>query len=173
MKLHHITRSVTKQNSAIALLAVLLLVGATAFALQSRNTATTRPGDQPTATNNANPASGAASDKNPATPGTPPSAADQPPGATNAKSSVSSSVTISADGFSPNTATVKKGLPVTWTNKDTTAHALDPADGSDNGPHSPQLNPGESYIYTFTKLGTYKYIDVLNPTLGGTITVID
>ncbi len=50
------------------------------------------------------------------------------------------------------------------------AHAIDPAEGS-AGPHSPQLQPSESYDYTFAKAGSFRYIDVMQPTHGGIVTV--
>lgn len=88
-------------------------------------------------------------------------------------SAPSNNIAITSDGFSPASATVAKGASVTWTNKDSAAHALDPADGSDDGPHSPQLQPGESYTYTFGRPGSFTYIDVLNPSLRSTVTVND
>jgi plastocyanin len=81
-------------------------------------------------------------------------------------------ITIKADGFSPATITVKKGSPVVWQNSDSSQHAIDPAAGS-SGPHSPPLKQGESYTYTFKDKGQYKYIDVMAPDHGGSVTVTD
>ncbi len=85
----------------------------------------------------------------------------------------SSNVTITENGFSPTAVTIKRGTTVTWTNRDTAAHALDPADNSKAGPHSPQLQTGESYTYTYTALGSFAYVDVLKAGASGTVTVVE
>lgn len=81
-------------------------------------------------------------------------------------------ISITASAFSPNATTVKKGTAVTWTNNDTVNHAL-ATDEETGGPHSPQLKPGESYTFTFSKTGTFHYHCVLVPSLTGTVTVTD
>lgn len=85
------------------------------------------------------------------------------------------SVTISKEGFSPKSITIKVGESVTWTNSDSVSHTVNSA------PHPahtdyPSLNlgvikDGESKSLAFPKAGTYKYHDHLNPSLFGSITV--
>lgn len=85
-------------------------------------------------------------------------------------------VTINGKAFEPAASTVKKGTTVTWVNKDTANHAVGPNSsnqGGQAGPRSPQLKPNESYTYTFSAAGTYNYIDVLNPSHTGTISVTE
>jgi plastocyanin len=85
-------------------------------------------------------------------------------------------VMISSSGFSPESLTVKVGDTVTWKNDDTKPHTVN----SDPHPaHTlfPELNEisairaGETKTHTFTKAGTFKYHDHLNPASTGTIVV--
>jgi plastocyanin len=87
-------------------------------------------------------------------------------------SAAANTVKITASGFEPATLTTHKGENVTWTNKDTSVHAIDPADKGAGGPHSPQLQPGQSYVYNFGQGGEYKYIDVMHPDRTGTVKVL-
>ena len=65
---------------------------------------------------------------------------------------------------------VKVGTKVTWTNEDTDAHTVTSLNSV--GPLSSQaLNTGQSYTYTFTKPGTYKYFCSIHPHMVGTIVV--
>ncbi len=93
-------------------------------------------------------------------------------------------IEITSSGFNPNFIEVRAGTVVTFVNKDASPHW--PA--SDVHPtHTvyPEfkgcigstfdackaLQPGESWSFNFTKLGTWKYHDHLNPSLTGKITV--
>ncbi len=121
-----------------------------------------------------------------AQPETPPAPPNEPePVAASEKT-----VEITAAGFSPNPLTIKAGDTVTFVNKDTAQHwpasAVHPAHtvypGSDinkcgtaeaatifdscNG-----LATGETFEFTFTHVGSWKYHDHLNPSLWGTIVV--
>lgn len=83
----------------------------------------------------------------------------------------SSSVTIKNFAFSPNALTVKKGTTVTWTNQDSAEHnAFSDQDG---GPKGNLLKKGESYSFTFNKVGTFNYICQPHPHMKGTVTVTD
>lgn len=106
-------------------------------------------------------------DNPPARPATPDSTKDSA-----SNQAIVSAIAIKDMAFSPASATVKKGAPLTWTNDDNTNHAIASAEG-ESGLHSPQLKPGESYTYTFTKTGTYKYVCALHPSMTGTITVVE
>lgn len=84
-------------------------------------------------------------------------------------------VTITSNGFTPQTITIKVGDSVTWTNTNSSMHNVI----SDIHPtHQlyPPLNlgnisAGESKSLSFPEIGTYKYHDHLNPSLTGTVIV--
>ena len=85
-------------------------------------------------------------------------------------------VEITSLGFSPETLTINSGDKVTWTNKG--SRSVWPA--SNNHPtHAiysgfdslERLNTGESYSFTFDKIGTWNYHDHLSPSMMGTIVV--
>jgi plastocyanin len=56
--------------------------------------------------------------------------------------------------FSPKTLTVKVGTKVTWTNQDQVGHTATADQGAFN---SGILSTGNSFSFTFTKVGTYSY----------------
>ena len=72
--------------------------------------------------------------------------------------------------YVPNNLTVPAGTKVTWVNHDETAHTV-----NDAGPtklfNSAALDTDDSYSFTFTEPGTYKYFCHLHPKMVGTITV--
>lgn len=93
------------------------------------------------------------------------------PGNQQTKPTAATTITITADGFSPSLISVARGTTLTWTNADTSNHAV--ASTSDNGNlHSPQLAPKASFHYSFQKAGTFTYDDPFNPSHTGTVTVI-
>jgi plastocyanin len=100
----------------------------------------------------------------PATPdatGTPDSGATSPPES-------GTTVTIDNYAFSPTTLTVSAGTTVTWVNNDTAAHTVTADDGTfDSG----NLDPGESFTYTFASAGTISYHCNYHPTMVGTVVV--
>ncbi len=73
--------------------------------------------------------------------------------------------------YSPSTLSIKAGTKVTWTNSDSVPHTVT---SDTNGLlSSPILNPGQSYSYTFTAVGTTNYHCAIHPTMmGGSVTVI-
>ena len=71
--------------------------------------------------------------------------------------------------FDPASVTVSVGTTVTWTNKDEIPHTVASSDKSFQG--SAGLDTGDSYSYTFTKPGTYKYYCTLHPFMTGVIVV--
>jgi plastocyanin len=89
-------------------------------------------------------------------------AAAAPAGATDFKSSVTST------GFIPANQTIKNGDTVTWTNNDKVNHQVVANDGSFS---SPVLAPGASYSHVFLDGGTFAYHDGSHPADHGTITV--
>lgn len=84
-------------------------------------------------------------------------------------------VKITANGFVPQSITIKAGESVTWTNTDTAPHNVN------SNPHPihtdyPPLNlgtiqPGSSKSLTFPTKGTYGYHDHLNPQFKATVIV--
>ncbi|HEY1968121.1 MAG TPA: cupredoxin family copper-binding protein [Pseudonocardia sp.] len=81
----------------------------------------------------------------------------------------SNAITIQNFAFAPETATVKVGTPVTWTNKDTDPHTVT---SMNNGPlHSQPLNTGDTYRYTFTTPGRYDYLCTIHPFMTATVVV--
>ncbi len=78
-------------------------------------------------------------------------------------------IEIKGFAFSPQTATVKAGTQVTWTNKDSATHTVTADDHSfDSGP----LNQGESFTFQFTTPGTYSYLCTIHPSMRATIVVV-
>ncbi|MBI4004943.1 cupredoxin domain-containing protein [Candidatus Roizmanbacteria bacterium] len=82
-------------------------------------------------------------------------------------------VTLSIDGFSPETLSIKAGTKVTWINKSGSVASINSAVHPTHLVY-PSLNLGEvqdgaSVSLTFDKPGTYKYHNHLNPSQKGTI----
>ncbi|MFF1568690.1 plastocyanin/azurin family copper-binding protein [Streptomyces sp. NPDC058293] len=68
--------------------------------------------------------------------------------------------------------TVKVGQTVKWVNEDTAPHTVTTTSGPaklDSG----NLQKGDSWSYTFTKAGTYKYYCAVHPDMTASITVIE
>ncbi len=64
------------------------------------------------------------------------------------------SVTIQDSQFSPKVLTVKKGTTVTWTNQGQMKHTVTADDGKS---FDHQLDPGQSFSFTFDQAGTFAY----------------
>lgn len=85
-------------------------------------------------------------------------------------------VEFTGNGFSPKSITVKVGTKVNWVNKGTTevwvASAPHPQHTDLPGFDALKgYKPGESYSYTFTKVGNWKYHDHLAPKNFGVVNV--
>jgi plastocyanin len=79
-------------------------------------------------------------------------------------------VTMQGYAFTPATLTVPAGSTVTWTNQDTAPHDVK----TTSGPvqiHSPMLNKGESWSFTFTTAGSYAYYCTVHPNMTAGIAV--
>ena len=74
--------------------------------------------------------------------------------------------------FIPSTVAVPLGTSVTWVNSDSVPHTVTP-DIADNpsGFGSGQLSNGQTYTFTFTQPGTYKYHCSIHPGMTATIIV--
>jgi plastocyanin len=100
-------------------------------------------------------------------------------GSSSTTSTASSSASSSAGGgvaikmqniaFSPNSATVKVGQKVTWTNDDTTDHNVTADSGADF--KSKDFGKGATFSCTPAKAGTIKYECTIHPGMTGTLTV--
>lgn len=84
-------------------------------------------------------------------------------------------ITITADGFVPESIDIQPGDKVVWTNKDTDPHAV--ASNShlehDILPDlkSDTLGPDESYTYVFEEAGIFEFHDEYKPEHNAVITV--
>ncbi|MFI1359786.1 plastocyanin/azurin family copper-binding protein [Streptomyces sp. NPDC020898] len=79
-------------------------------------------------------------------------------------------VTMQGYAFAPATLTVPAGSTVTWTNQDTAPHDVK----TTSGPvqiHSPMLNKGQSWSFTFTTAGSYAYYCTVHPNMTAGIAV--
>jgi amicyanin len=70
--------------------------------------------------------------------------------------------------FGPQELKVKAGTTVTWTNEDDIPHTV----VSPNNFRSKALDSGDTYSFTFTTPGTYKYFCSLHPHMTGAVVVV-
>lgn len=85
-------------------------------------------------------------------------------------------VKMTSTGFSPSKVMVKVGTSVKFVNDDTAEHwpasAFHPTHQVLPGFDSLSgVKPGESYSYTFEKVGIWKFHDHLNPSMSGSVEV--
>lgn len=84
-------------------------------------------------------------------------------------------VTLTSDGFSPKSITIKKGSKVVWTNSSGKVATVDSAPHPVHTNYPPlnlgSFNDGDSLELSFPDSGSYKYHNHLNASHGGTITV--
>jgi len=100
-------------------------------------------------------------------------AAVQPQGAGPAAApaaATSQSIMIMNYAFSPSSLTVAPGTTVTWTNMDTAPHTVTVTSGPVKF-NSPNLQKGDTYSFTFTAAGTYKYYCAVHPDMTAAVTV--
>lgn len=77
-------------------------------------------------------------------------------------------VSISGYSFSPASLNVSTGTTVTWTNNDSVTHTVT----SDTGAFSSgDLNPGQTFSYTFNQAGSFAYHCSIHTYMHGTVTV--
>ena len=89
--------------------------------------------------------------------------------AQNATKASADALSIDNFTFTPQTLTVKAGTTVTWTNKDDIPHGIASDDNAFK--RSPARDTDDSYSFTFTTPGTYKYFCYVHPFMKGTIVV--
>lgn len=86
-------------------------------------------------------------------------------------------ITITRDSFEPATVRIKQGTTVTWQNNDSATHwvSTDPHPihtGLAGFDSKKAIEQGQSYSFTFTRLGEWPYHDHLRPvTYTGTVIV--
>lgn len=72
-------------------------------------------------------------------------------------------VLMTKSGFVPASLTIAKGQAVIWVNKDTVPHSISSfpktAINSLQGLDSGDLGPGDSFTFTFEKVGTFSYAE--------------
>jgi plastocyanin len=82
-----------------------------------------------------------------------------------------SGLNVNLPGYTPANITVVIGVnnTVRWTNNDNMAHTVTARDGSfDSG----NLNPGATFVHTFTTPGVYHYTCTYHSWMQGTVTVV-
>jgi plastocyanin len=87
-------------------------------------------------------------------------------------------VAISISGFAyvPSQLSIPRGTTVTWTNNDSgMIHTIsaDSSEGQNMGLLSRSLAKGNTFSFTFDKVGTFSYHCAVHATLRGTVTVTD
>ena len=151
-------------KNALIILVIILLVGGGAYLLLSQSktpSTTSQPTPtQPVTTQEATPT--ISSQSATTTPSTKPT-------------QTTTSIIVTANGFSPATSTIKAGTTVTWTNQSGTAVSIN-SDPHPTHTDYPPLNLGRlangaSISLTFDKPGTYGYHNHFNPSQKGTIIV--
>jgi plastocyanin len=79
-------------------------------------------------------------------------------------------VVIKGFAFAPAALTVSVGTTVTWTNQDSDAHTVT-SDASGGPLNSKAMGTGDTFSYTFTRTGTFKYLCTIHPFMTATVTV--
>lgn len=82
-------------------------------------------------------------------------------------------VEIKEHAYTPETITVKVGTTVTWTNQDGVRHDVVATNSNSDGPNSELLAKGDSYSFTFNKVGTYDYYCTPHPYMKGKVVVTE
>lgn len=78
-------------------------------------------------------------------------------------------VTITSTGFSPEIIEVAAGDTITWVNEGMMAHQV--ASTLTGFETSPMIQPGEAYFQTLTEPGTFNYLCPPHPGMTGTVVV--
>jgi amicyanin len=85
-------------------------------------------------------------------------------------SDTASKVMIHNLAFDSANIAVKVGTKVTWTNQDPTAHTVTGVNRL-AGLASPVLNHGQTYSFTFNRVGVYRYHCTIHPAMEGIVRV--
>jgi plastocyanin len=76
-------------------------------------------------------------------------------------------VAIDGTQYAPATVTVRRGQPVSWTNKDPFPHTVTVPGLFDSG----NMAPGATWTYVPRRAGQYDYICTLHPNMRGRLVV--
>ncbi len=79
------------------------------------------------------------------------------------------SVSIQNFSFNPNSASVKTGDKVTWTNNDGVSHTV--TSDTANQFNSGTIAPGKSFSFTFQNAGSFSYHCSIHPSMHGQVVV--
>ncbi|MET0308721.1 MAG: cupredoxin family copper-binding protein [Sphingomonas sp.] len=90
------------------------------------------------------------------------------PGIVAATPAKTQAVTIRSFAFTPQIITVAPGTTVTWTNMDEDPHTVT---ANDKSFHSPALDTGGKFSFTFTRPGEFAYFCSLHPHMTGKVIV--
>jgi amicyanin len=77
-------------------------------------------------------------------------------------------VDISNFTFNPGTVTIQVGDTVTWTNNDAMPHT---ATSTDEATFDGEMQPGESFSFTFEEEGTFDYFCEIHPDMQASVVV--
>jgi plastocyanin len=72
--------------------------------------------------------------------------------------------------FKPQTAVVKPGTKVTWTNADSSVHDIKDTSPLAT-PVSPSMSKGDTFSITYAQPGTYSYVCGIHPYMTGSVEV--
>jgi len=81
---------------------------------------------------------------------------------------ITSAVSLKNLAFYPSVLNIKIGTKVRWTNKDVVNHTIVSDSGTFN---SGILSPGQSFSFTFNKLGSVNYHCTIHPAMKGLIII--
>lgn len=90
--------------------------------------------------------------------------------ATQVAAVATNAVAIDNFAFAPAAITVVAGTTVTWTNHDDEVHTVESSDNPQVF-KSAGLDTDDTFSFTFTKPGTYKYFCSIHPGMVGTVIV--
>ena len=100
-----------------------------------------------------------------------------PAPATDARGKPAFTIDARGNQFAPADVIVDVGTRVTWRNADAVAHdvkkSADAVDfGGTFGADASQFGPGQSYSFTFTKVGTFFYTCTIHTLMSGKVQVV-
>lgn len=96
-----------------------------------------------------------------------------PATANNDNATKTSAIAIKNYEFAPELTQVKAGTTVTWTNNDDVGHNISPDTESADFTAGNLFGKNQTYSFTFTKPGTYKYHCTPHPYMKGTVVVTE
>jgi plastocyanin len=81
-------------------------------------------------------------------------------------------ISIKGFAFNPNQPSVAKGATITWSNDDGTTHTVTSGvPGTLSGKFDQRVEPGKTFSFTFSEIGTFDFFCNIHNSMRGTITV--